>query len=147
LTLRVTGLRLFLLIIVVGLLTRTVTCGALTEDEVRDDLSKGYEAVARAEGAGGDVSELVLMLDKAARIIPGASEAQLSEARDLIARVESQAPLVEAQGGERLTSRLYVTVFALIVIALLGVITWVRGSRWILDVWLRAHRGWRVERI
>jgi hypothetical protein len=119
---------------------------ALTENEVRADLMKAYEAVEKAESAGGDVHNLVLILNDATRRIPGASEAQLIDIKALVDLVLIEAPRIEIQGAEKITNQLYIVVVVMMIITAMTLVLWRSMSHWFWTAWLRMHRGWRVEK-
>ncbi|MGD0803105.1 MAG: hypothetical protein ABSA11_03430 [Candidatus Bathyarchaeia archaeon] len=118
----------------------------MTESDVRTELATAYEAVAKAEVAGGNVTALVSQLDDIARKLPGASPDSLATYKSTLDDVLAKAPVAETQGSLRITSRLIVVAGVLIVIAALGVAVYTRGSRWFWGLWLRTHSGWRVAR-
>jgi len=119
---------------------------ALTEDDVRAELATAYEAIAKAEAAGGSVAGLATQLDNVARKLPGAPPDLLVTDKSILDAVLAEASSAEAQGKQRTTNRLIVVGAALAVIAALGVVVWMSGSKWFWGAWLRAHNGWRVER-
>jgi hypothetical protein len=127
-------------------LSRIHPIAALTEEDVRAELATAYEAVARAEAAGGFVAGMVSQLDDVARKLPGASPDSLVVYKSMVDAVLSEAPGVEAQGRQRITNRFIVVGVALAIIVALGVTVWTCGSLWFWEAWLRSHDGWRVER-
>lgn len=138
--------RLSALLMIVLILTNTAQCLALTEEGIRGDLAEAYEAVYRAEAAGGDIHELIPKLDEAARLIQGASPASMEQAKTLIDQVKTQVPQIQTQGEQTRTNRLYLTAAALIIIGSLIIIIWRRGSHWFFNSWLKTHKGWVVEK-
>jgi hypothetical protein len=133
-----------LLLIVV--LSSVPSVAALTEDDVRAELATAYEAVARAEAAGGYVAGMASQLDDVARKLPGASPDSLAMYKSMVDSVLAEASSSEVQGSQRITNRLIVVGVVLVVIAALGVAVWTRGSKWFWGAWLRSHGGWRIER-
>ncbi len=123
------------------------SAGAVTVDEARADLARAYVAVSSAEAAGGDVTVLTLRLNEAASLIDAGGSQKLDDAVRIINEVSAAAPLAQSAGAERITNRYIVTGLALVVLAVAGVAVWFRGSRWYWAGWLRAKRGWRVERV
>jgi hypothetical protein len=123
------------------------SAGALTEDDVRDDLARAYESVVRAEAAGGYVAGMVSQLDDVARKLPDATPASLEAYNTMIDAVMVEAASAEVAGRQSGTIRLYEVVTVVMIIVVLGVLFWSRGSRWFWGAWLQAHRGWKVERI
>ena len=121
--------------------------GAATVDEARGSLADAFVAVAAAEAAGGNVTVLALRLDEAASLIDAGGAEKMGDAVRIIDEVAAAAPRVQASGAERITNRYIVTGAALVVLAAAGVAVWFRGSRWYWSLWLRAKRGWRVERV
>ena len=121
--------------------------GAVSVDDARSRLAGAYVAVAAAEAAGGDVLALALRLNEAASLIDAGGAEKLGDAIRIIDEVVATAPLVQSSGAERITNRYIVTGMALVVLAAASVAVWFRGSKWYWGLWLRAKRGWRVERV
>ena len=119
---------------------------AITQDDLRAELSDAFVAVSRAEGAGGDVSGLAERLGAAAALIDSGKPADLSQAESLIGEVARDAPLVESAGVQRINTRYIVTGASLVILGGAGVLVWFRGSDWFWRLWLRGKAGWRVER-
>jgi hypothetical protein len=141
-----TRLQLMSLFLLVLLMSSYGSVRGLTEEDVRGDLVKAYDAVSRAEVAGADVHVLILMLDEAARMIPGASGSVLEQADQIISSVQTQAPVAQIQGEQRLTNRFIFVALALIILSVLAVAVWFKGSGWFWGLWLKSHSGWRVEK-
>jgi hypothetical protein len=80
-------------------------------------------------------------------MIDAGGEMKLGDAMVIIDEVITTAPSVQTAGEERITNRYIVTGVVLVVLAVAGVLVWFRGSRWYWSAWLRARRGWRVERV
>jgi len=120
---------------------------AVTVDEAHSRLAQAYEAVAAAEAAGGNVTVLAWRLNEAASLIDAGGDVKLDDAVVIIDEVMATAPSVQAAGEERITTRYIVTGVVLVLLAAAGVLVWFRGSRWYWSAWLRARRGWRVERV
>ncbi len=116
---------------------------AVTVDQARSDLASAYVAVESAEAAGGNVTALVWRLNIAAALI---DTGKVDEASQIIGEVMASAPQVQMVGAERITNRYIVTGVALVLLVAAGVLVWLRGSRWYWGAWLRAHRGWRIEK-
>lgn len=83
------GPRLTGSILLVLVLLSVPSARALTEDDVRADLARAYESVARAEAAGGRVSGIVSQLDDVARKLSDATLISLEVYKTMI---ESRAP-------------------------------------------------------
>jgi len=120
---------------------------AVTVDEAHSRLAQAYEAVAAAEAAGGNVTVLAWRLNEAASLIDAGGDVKLDDAVVIIDEVMATAPSVQAAGEERITTRYIVTGVVLVLLGAAGVLVWFRGSRWYWSAWLRARRGWRVERV
>jgi hypothetical protein len=134
------------LLLLIVVISSVPLVAALTEADVRVEIGTAYEAVARAEAAGGYVTGLVSRLDYVASKLPGASPDSLVMYKSIVDDVLTEASSAETQGSQRTTNRLIVVGIVLVVIAVLGVAVWTRGSRWFWGAWLRAHSGWRIER-
>jgi len=114
--------------------------GTLSPD-VESRLAEAYLAVRRAEGAGGDVSEMVNLLNSA---IECALNGKLSEAENILSRVFALEPEVTEAGIQAGRIRLYVTASGLAVAAAtcVGLFLYLRSNIWL--IWAKAHRDWRV---
>jgi hypothetical protein len=139
--------QIFAAVLLVVVLSSIHPVAALTEGDVRAELATAYEAVARAEAVGGNVTGLVSQLDYIALNLPGASPNSLMVYKSWIDLILTMASNDATQGRQRITNRFIFVGVALAVIATLCVVVWTRGSRWFWGAWLRAHSGWRVERI
>jgi hypothetical protein len=135
-----------LLVFVFVLALSVSQVGAVSVDDARSRLADAYAALSRAESAGGNVDDLVLMLNSAAGLIDRGRDADLVVAESIIGEVAGLASGVGAAGAQRIQTRYIVTGVVLVVLAAAGVLVWFRGSRWFWLGWLRARRGWRVER-
>jgi uncharacterized membrane protein len=109
--------------------------------EFESRLVEAYLAVRRAENAGGDISEMINLLNSA---IEYASSGNLSEAESLLSRVFTFEPDVTETGIQAGRIRLYVTAGGLAVAfsICIGLYLYLKSSVWL--IWAKAHRGWRV---
>ena len=131
-----------------GLLLSTyITAPVFAEssDELRLELGAAFIKVAEAEGAGGDVSDLVQVLNSAASLIDKGDDASLKVAEDMIQYVSVSA-LEKKEEGVQATQYQYI-VLAVTLVALIAsaAIVWFYGSRVFWALWIRIKRGWRVE--
>jgi len=121
--------------------------GAVTVEEARTNLARAYVVVSGAEAAGGNVTALAWRLNEAAALINAGGGDNLAKADGVINEVLAAAPQVQSAGAERITNRYIATGVVLVVLVVVGVAVWLRGSRWYWGAWVRAKRGWRVERV
>lgn len=134
---------LYALLILLALLP---TASALEQEELRAVAVEVFRAISEAERAGGDVSELVLRLNEAIRLIDSEKEVDLAQAKVLLEQVRAQTSLVQAAGVQQ-TTKSYLDIGAtLVVLGVVGVLVWVYGSQVFLRLWVRRRVGWRVER-
>jgi uncharacterized membrane protein len=109
--------------------------------EVEFRLAEAYMAVRRAEDAGGDVSEMINLLNSA---IEYALNGNLSEAESLLSRVFTLEPEVTEAGFQAGRIRLYTTAVGLAAAAstCIGLLLYLKRNVWL--IWAKAHRGWRI---
>lgn len=114
---------------------------SLLNSEVESKIIKAYLAVRRAESVGGDVSEMVGLLNKA---IGCAFKGEVDDAESLLNLVLSLEPRVSEAGVEAGRSRLYTTIVGLTLASMvcIGLYFYFRRNLWLL--WAKAYRGWRV---
>jgi len=109
--------------------------------EVESRLAEAYMAVRRAENAGGDVSEMISLLNSA---IEYALNGKLSEAETFLSRVFTLEPEVTEAGVQAGRIRLYTTAVGLAAAAstIIGLLLYLKRNIWLM--WAKAYRGWRV---
>jgi len=114
---------------------------ALLSRRMENRLVEGYMAVRRAEMAGGNVSEMVGLLNEALRLAQGGDEAS---AESLIGQVLAMEPEVSRRGSEASRIRLYTDVGAVSAVLAVGVggFIYFRHRVWIY--WARLRRDWRI---
>lgn len=121
----------------------------ISTKEARDKLAEAFEAVAEAEGAGGDVSGLVEQLSEAAILLERAGvEGDEGLLRDLLLKVEgviAEAPVVAQHGAAEEQARMVWSWFVVGLVAVLAVIVWRYEPRVFWRLWVRSKRGWKVK--
>jgi hypothetical protein len=138
--------RLVGLVLLVSVLLSAPSVTALTEDEIRAELMRAYESVATAEEAGGYVIDMVSLLDEIARNLPNAAPDQLENYKTIINFILVKAAATEVSGRQSNINELYEIALVVLIVAVLGLLIWSKGSSWFWATWLRAHHGWRIER-
>ena len=123
------------------------------ETTARDTISDAFNAVLEAEKTGGDVTGLVTSLNEALKLVeegkrspeqPKAA-ALYDRAKQIAQDVLTSAPKVKEAGlvaQRNATNLLTISIVALAVTAL---IAYLFVPRLFWTLWLRSHRGWRVE--
>jgi len=109
--------------------------------EVESKLVEGYLSIRRAEEAGGDVSEMVGLLNKALVL---AQSGRGAEAEELVSRVIAMEPEVSRLGLEASRMRLYTSIGVLAAASTAGVGCFAYFRRRVWVYWARLHKGWRV---
>jgi hypothetical protein len=118
---------------------------AKSNDELRLELGAAFTKVAEAESAGGDVSDLVQVLNLAASLIDKGDEASLKSAEDMIQYVSVFA-LEKKEEGVQATNYQHIVLGATLgALVASAAIIWFYGSRVFWALWTRTKRGWRVE--
>jgi hypothetical protein len=115
------------------------------EKELREKLVDAFDAVSRAESAGGDVSELVEELREALELLGTGDEMDLEMAESVLEGVLARAPAVAELGVASIHAQ-YVwlgVVLGLVAVSAVGV--WRLGPRIVWSLWLRSKRSWRVR--
>ena len=111
---------------------------------MRASLSQAFSLVAKAERSGGDVSGLVARLNEAAGLVNSGDSAGLAKASGIIGEVRASVAGVEAAGVSAVTYQYIVVGLTLVVLAALGLLVILYGSRLYWMLWLRARGGLRV---
>jgi len=118
---------------------------AKSSDELRLELGAAFTKVAEAEWAGGDVSDLVQVLNLAASLIDKGDDASLKLAGDMIQYVSVFA-LEKKEEGVQATNYQHIVLGATLgALVASAAIVWFYGSRVFWALWIRIKRGWRVE--
>lgn len=118
---------------------------AKSNDELRLELGAAFTKVAEAELAGGDVSDLVQVLNLAASLIDKGDDASLKSAEDMIQYVSVFA-LEKKEEGVQATNYQHIVLGATLgALVASAAIIWFYGSRVFWALWIRTKRGWRVE--
>jgi len=109
--------------------------------EAESRIIEAYLAVRRAEDAGGDVSEMISLLNSA---VEYALNGNLSEAENILSRIFALEPKVAEAGIQAGRTRLYAAAggLAAAASACVGLYLYLRSNFWLM--WAKAHRGWRV---
>ena len=118
---------------------------AVSTSELGRSLYDAFQAVSRAENAGGDVSELVKILAQAVRLMEVGGENNLVIAQDYIASVRSVAGVIENRGLTSVRINLITNVTVTLLLALLMVFVWLFGSDVFWSYWIKMKKGWIVK--
>ena len=104
-------------------------------------LADAYLSIRRAEGAEGDVSEMIELLNRALELALRGDEAG---AEELAGRVIAMEPEVSRLGIEASRARLYTGVGALAAMVVAGVSCFLFLRRRVWAWWAKLHANWRV---
>lgn|GEM_PF-381428 len=116
--------------------------GTIDDLEIESKLIEAFQAVRKAEDSGGDVSEMVRLLNEAMKLY---ANGKVKDAENLLSLVLLlQAEVVEA-GIEASRMRLYVITGALTVtsLACVSLYLYLRHNLWLL--WARFHKECTVQ--
>jgi len=116
---------------------------------LREKLLKAFLLTQEASKCGGNVTGLVLKLNKALEIIRAHErglEVNVSEAERLIDEVLEEAPLVKEEGIRQSQFRFYVKVATVAGLIFLLVFVYVYLPRLFWRYWLKFKRNWVVRR-
>jgi len=118
-------------------------------EEARDKLAEAFEAVAEAERMGGDVSDLVVWLNEAVKLIEEGeacgNESLIGEAFLKAEAVIAEAPVLGEEGAASVRMRMIQNGVVLGVVVVLAVVVWRYGSRVFWRLWVKSKRDWRVK--
>mgnify|MGYP000030907179 CR=1 FL=1 len=119
---------------------RTASRGGISP-EMESKLIEGYLSIRRVEEAGGNVSEMVGMMNQALRL---AQEGDEAEAEKLVSQVIAMEPEASRLGVEASKINLYtnISVLAAASIIVVGCFMYFRHRVWIY--WARLHRDWKI---
>ena len=104
-------------------------------------LIEGYLSIRRVEKAGGNVSEMVSMMNQALKLTQEGDEA---EAEKLVSQVIAMEPEASRLGVEASRKQLYTSISVLTAssIIVVGCFTYFRHRVWIY--WAKLHRNWKI---
>jgi hypothetical protein len=123
------------------------------ESAARDMIAEAFSAVVEAEKAGGDVTPLVASLNEALSLVEqGERSADQAEAAVLYERatqiadqVLASAPMVKEAGLVAQRSSTTFLVVSMVALGVTGLVAYLFVPPLFWMLWLRGHRGWRVE--
>ncbi|MEM1674097.1 MAG: DUF1616 domain-containing protein [Candidatus Bathyarchaeia archaeon] len=109
--------------------------------DIESKITEAYAAVRRAEGAGGDITEMITLLNSA---IESASRGDLEDAEKLLETVLLLEPKVTEAGVELSRLKFYTSIIGLAIASsvCVGLYLYLRSNLWLL--WAKAHKEWRV---
>lgn len=138
------------LAIILAFLTCLVAVYA-QEEQVVDRIREVYLKLADAEESGADVRGAALKLNKALELVRRAEEGLgdrdllLSQAGRIVGEVESEIPMLIADGPTR---AFWNTASIVIGVVSLGAVVgyvYLYGSKIFWRTWLKLRRGWKVK--
>jgi len=109
--------------------------------EVEPKLVEGYLSIRRAEEAGGEVSEMVGLLNRALVL---AQSGRVAEAEELVSRIIAMEPEVTRLGLYASRMKLYTSIGVLAATSTAGVGCFVYFRRRVWVYWARLHKDWRI---
>lgn len=109
--------------------------------ELESKLADAYLAIRRAEGAGGDVSEMVGLLNRA---LGHALSGDETGAEALASQVMAMEPEVSRLGMEASRMRLYTGIGTLVAVVVAGIGCFLLLRRRLWVWWARLHASWEV---
>jgi len=123
------------------------------EPAARDTIADAFSAVLEAEKAGGNVTPLVSSLNEALRLVEQgenstdrAEAAVLYEQATQIAeQVLASAPKVKEVGLAAQRNSTTFLVVSMVALGVTALVSYLFVPRLFWTLWLRSHRGWRVE--
>ncbi|MCP8306168.1 MAG: hypothetical protein H3Z49_03565 [archaeon] len=114
-----------------------------------------FVSVQEADLAGGDVNHLVDRLNEALDLItegdlmassnPSMAQELYQQAEEMANQVILEAPLMKEEGILAQQNSNVMLGVELAILAILGFIIYRFGPRLLWNLWLRAHREWKVE--
>jgi len=135
------------LLLVSLLLYTTISVKAVDQNEINSAITSSFQAVERAEKAGGNVSSEVGLLNQAITLVRNGSDDNLTEALRICQEVSLKENILVEQNLETRNMGYYQTTA--IVIALLAAALLINkyGSKLYLSIWKTIWGNWRIERV
>ena len=135
------------LLLVSLLLYTTISVKAVDQNEINSAITSSFQAVERAEKAGGNVSSEVGLLNQAITLVRNGSDDNLTEALRICQEVSLKENILVEQNLENRNMGYYQTTA--IVIALLAAALLINkyGSKLYLSIWKTIWGNWRIERV
>ncbi len=116
-----------------------------TKQTLSEDLEKriieGYLSIRRAERDGGNVSEMVNLINQAIQLAFKGDEANANELIDEIIAME---PIVSRLGLETSRMKLYTNIAMLTAISSIGITSFIFLRQRIWIYWARIHKDWKI---
>ena len=123
------------------------------ENTARDAISDAFSAVLEAEKAGGDVTGLVTSLNEALGLVEegerspeqAKAAALYDRAKQIAGDVLASAPKVKEAGLVAQRNATILVTISIVALAVTALVAYLFVPRLFWTLWLRSHRGWRVE--
>jgi len=138
--------RLVIIIICTILAANVPGAKATNIADLRSKSIDAYRAIEKAESAGGNVTKLSTMLDKAVKLVESGGDANLTEASTILDSVIQGSQVAQIEGSTRITNRYIYTAITVVTLGIVAVLVWVYGSKIFWGAWLRSKGEWRVEK-
>ncbi|MEM2739200.1 MAG: DUF1616 domain-containing protein, partial [Candidatus Bathyarchaeia archaeon] len=108
---------------------------------IEDRLVDGYRSVRRAEESGGDISEMVRLLNEALKLAEMGDEVEADRIVDRVLSMEPGISSISLEHGRM--KAIYTMVACIAVASAIGFgFLYIRGRVWLW--WVKLYRGWRV---
>lgn len=139
------------------ILSQVIVARSSTEstDEARSAVYTAFKALIEACNAGGDVSNLTEILNKALNLTseaetisstnPSEAQALMSEAQTLAENVTDQAPLVREEGLRQGQTWTIITIASITGALAVGILIYVFGPDLLWRLWLRLRKDYIVK--
>ena len=120
---------------------------------IRQGILEAFASIQKVEEDGGNVSQLVILLNRAIRLEregeltadPVKADQLYDEAQGIVDEVMAMAPRVREEGITARSNRTIWTAVDLISLVLISLFVYILGPRIFWVLWLRTHRSWRVR--
>ncbi len=130
-----------------GALSPAVSCSpSLSEDQesLKARIVEVFLALQSAESNGANISAPLRMLNQALALIQDGDPASLEQAGSIISEVNASIPQLAAEGEQmRLASSAWL-YSSLVMLAVVGVLSYLYLPRLIWRSWVKAKRKWEV---
>ncbi|MBC7129987.1 DUF1616 domain-containing protein [Candidatus Bathyarchaeota archaeon] len=109
---------------------------------LEEPLIKGYLAIRRAENNGGNITDMITLLNEA---IAQAEEGNIDKTQSIIQQITSMEPEISRQGAEAAQFRLFMSIGGLATVTLIGAGSYIYLKQRFWTQLAKLYRNWKIK--